>query len=72
MDLNLWSQEQFPSKFWMSLKAALGAHRYRCEYCRLNFVRFRRRKEVFSFRRWDKLREEREAIAMATNPGAPK
>lgn len=54
MDLNLWSEKDFEptrsSSFWI----ALGARKYRCEYCRLNFTSFRRRKEIFSFRRWAK------------------
>ena len=27
----------------------------RCEYCRFNFASFRRRKEVFTFKRWEKI-----------------
>jgi formylglycine-generating enzyme required for sulfatase activity len=39
----------------MSVKIVFGAHRYRCEYCRVHFASFRKRQEVFSFRRWEKM-----------------
>jgi hypothetical protein len=39
----------------------LGARPYRCEYCRINFVSFRRRLEKFSFRRWKTRNRHREA-----------
>jgi DNA-directed RNA polymerase subunit RPC12/RpoP len=52
MDLSTWTDEQYwPSEF-MKLQLRLGAHRYRCEYCRHNFVSFRPRMERFSFNRW--------------------
>ncbi len=54
MDLNLWSERDFAPTRSMSALVRLGGRRYRCEYCRVNFVSFRRRKEVFTFRRWTK------------------
>ncbi len=54
MDLNSWSGKSYEPPFWMRLKISMGAKRWRCEYCRTNFVDFRPRKEVFSFKRWEK------------------
>ncbi len=51
MDLSTWSDEDYHVPVTMRLAAALGARRYRCEYCRLNFTSFRPRKERFHFRR---------------------
>ncbi len=52
IDLNRWQESEYPATTFMSLRAALGARRYRCEYCRNNFVSFRPRRERFSFQRW--------------------
>jgi hypothetical protein len=54
MDLNAWTGKTFTPKGWVSLKVQLGAFKWRCEYCRLNFASFRKRKEVFTFSRWKK------------------
>lgn len=55
MDLNGWTGKTYTDPpFWVALKVRLGARRWRCEYCRLNFASFRKRKEVFSFKRWAK------------------
>lgn len=54
MDLNLWSEREFQGSRWMQMLIRVGARRFRCEYCRLNFVSFRKRKEIFTFRRWVK------------------
>ena len=54
MDLNGWTGRTFTPPLWMKIKIALGARRWRCEYCRLNFASFRDRKEVFTFKRWKK------------------
>ena len=56
MDLNQWTGKNYDPTFWTSVKAALGANRWRCEYCRLNFASFRKRKEVFTFKRWSNLK----------------
>jgi hypothetical protein len=53
-DLNLWRQEHWTPGWWAQMRLRFGAHRYRCEYCRVNFVSNRPRKEVFTFRRWAK------------------
>jgi DNA-directed RNA polymerase subunit RPC12/RpoP len=56
MDLNGWTGKTYTPPFlMMGLKIALGARRLRCEYCRFNFASFRRRKEVFTFKRWEKI-----------------
>ncbi len=53
MDLNTWSGRTYTNPpFQVTLKIALGAKRWRCEYCRLNFASFRKRKEIFTFQRW--------------------
>jgi hypothetical protein len=55
MDLNSWKEKAFPDPpFRVAFKVAFGARRWRCEYCRLNFASFRRRKEVFNSKRWRK------------------
>jgi hypothetical protein len=56
MDLNGWTGKTYTHPpFWVALKVSLGARKWRCEYCRLNFASFRKRKEVFTFKRWKKL-----------------
>lgn len=55
MDLAEWRGITFEPPFWTTLKLTLGAHRWRCEYCRINFASFRKRREVFTFGRWQKL-----------------
>jgi hypothetical protein len=53
MDLNGWTGKTYTNPpFWVAFKVAFGARKWRCEYCRLNFASFRRRKEVFTFKRW--------------------
>jgi DNA-directed RNA polymerase subunit RPC12/RpoP len=53
MDLNGWTGNTYTDPpAWVAFKVALGARKWRCEYCRLNFASFRRRKEVFTFKRW--------------------
>ena len=54
MDLNSWSGKTYDPPLMMRIKISLGAQRWRCEYCRKNFVDFRPRKEIFSFKRWEK------------------
>ena len=64
-DLNVWTEEQYLPNTWMKSMIKLGANRWRCEYCRHNFVDFRPRLEKFSFNRWRERRPREEA-------GAPK
>jgi hypothetical protein len=53
MDLNGWTGKTYTNPpFRVGFKVKLGARRWRCEYCRLNFASFRQRKEVFTFKRW--------------------
>jgi DNA-directed RNA polymerase subunit RPC12/RpoP len=52
MDLNQWTGKNYVPPFWAGLCIRMGAKRWRCEYCRINFASFRRRKEVFTFKRW--------------------
>lgn len=54
-DLNSWTGRTFDPPFWMAVKVAFGAHKWRCEYCRINFASFRKRKEIFTFSRWKKM-----------------
>jgi hypothetical protein len=54
MDLSVWLSKDFEPPFWNKVKLVFGGHRWRCEYCRVNFVSLRKRKEVFSFKRWEK------------------
>jgi hypothetical protein len=56
MDLSLWSEKDCRISAFMALRMSLGAKPYRCEYCRINFVSFRRRHEKFTFKRWAKRR----------------
>ena len=52
MDLNQWSGKTWKPNFWGAVKIAFGGHRWRCEYCRINFTSFRKRSEIFTFSRW--------------------
>jgi hypothetical protein len=61
LDLNDWSPKSNTPSAWTAFKIVMGARRWRCEYCRLNFASFRGRKEVFSFKRWSRLNPERVA-----------
>ncbi len=47
LDLSRWSLEDYHVSFFSSLLLNLGANPYRCEYCRVNFVSFRKRKERY-------------------------
>ena len=58
MDLGIWPESHYRLPTFRSILLQLGANPYRCEYCRYNFVSFRRRKERFSFHRWKKERDE--------------
>jgi hypothetical protein len=52
MDLNKWTGHTYVAPFWVEFRTKMGANRWRCEYCRINFASFRPRKEVFTFKRW--------------------
>jgi len=54
MDLNRWTGRTYDPPLRVAIKTALGAKRWRCEYCRLNFASFRDRKEAFTLSRWKK------------------
>ena len=55
-DLNGWTGKTYTHPpFWVRFKVSLGAHKFRCEYCRLNFAAFRPRLEVFTFKRWKRM-----------------
>jgi hypothetical protein len=69
MDLNRWTGESYQPKGITALKVTLGANRFRCEYCRLNFASFRKRKEVFSFHRWERIEAERRTAQDAATGG---
>lgn len=44
MDLTTWDLKYYRVGSWMEFKIWLGAHRWRCEPCRKNFVSWRSRK----------------------------
>jgi hypothetical protein len=54
MDLNHWRPEHWTPGWWGRMRIRFGAHRYRCEYCRVNFVSIRPQREKFTFRRWQR------------------
>lgn len=61
MDLNAWTGKTYTNPpAWVAFRIRLGARRWRCEYCRLNFAGFRKRKEVFTFQRWKKFGQHAE------------
>jgi hypothetical protein len=59
MDLSRWSKNDYHITFFASLMLRLGANPYRCAYCRVNFVSFRKRKERYVPRR----RKQRSAVS---------
>jgi hypothetical protein len=61
MDLHAWTGKTSTPRGWMWLKVQRGANKWRCEYCRLNFASFRKRKEVFTFSRWKNRNPDRGA-----------
>ncbi len=61
MDLNLWQAHHYTARGWMAFLLNLGGKRMRCEYCRLNFVSLRNRKEHFTFSRWTRQQAQRES-----------
>lgn len=64
MDLNGWTGKTYTNPpFWVALKVKLGARKWRCEYCRLNFASFWKRKEVFTFKRWKRFGPQAEEAA---------
>jgi hypothetical protein len=67
MDLNTWTGESCPPRGITKFKTSLGANKFRCEYCRLNFASFRKRKEVFSFHRWERIEAATKAAAGDTS-----
>ena len=68
MDLNDWSPKSNTPSAWTAFKIVMGARRWRCEYCRINFASFRGRKEVFSFKRWSRRNPDRVAESGAAKP----
>ncbi|HWR52003.1 MAG TPA: hypothetical protein VN428_12900, partial [Bryobacteraceae bacterium] len=42
-----WSEEDYRAPALQNLRIALGAHRFRCEYCRVNFTSFRPRMQRY-------------------------
>ena len=47
MDLSRWSRNDYRVTFFGGLRLSLGANPYRCAYCRVNFISFRKRKERY-------------------------
>ena len=72
MDLARWSREDYRISFFRSLMLGLGAKPYRCEYCRVNFVSFRRRKEKYDpQRRRAQRKRTQTAVAARQAPTDP-
>jgi hypothetical protein len=74
MDLNGWTGKTHQPGAWTAVKVALGAFKWRCEYCRINFASFRKRREPFTFSRWKKrnpdlVAEKPAEVAAAENSG---
>jgi hypothetical protein len=46
-DLSTWDLKHYRATRWMHFQMLLGAHRWRCEVCRSNFVSLRPRKEKY-------------------------
>jgi hypothetical protein len=76
MDLNGWTGKTYHPTGWTKIKVFFGANKWRCEYCRLNFASFRKRKEPFTFSRWKKrnpnLVAEKPAEVPAVETAAPE
>jgi hypothetical protein len=71
MDLNGWTGKTFTDPpLWVALKVSLGARKWRCEYCRLNFASFRGRRDVFTFKRWKKSQPHVQRFSV--KPASPK
>jgi hypothetical protein len=47
MDLSAWDAKYYRVGWWTSFRVWLGAHRWRCEPCRVNFVSWRMRREKY-------------------------
>ena len=43
-ELVTWPEKYFRASIWRSLMYTFGAHRYRCNACRCNFISFRPQK----------------------------
>lgn len=71
MDLSRWNKNDYRVSFFTSLALSLGGNPYRCEYCRVNFVSFRKRKERYDPRRRKQKRKHGESAAGARQPGPP-
>jgi hypothetical protein len=46
-DLSSWDLKYYRTSSWMQVQMWFGAHRWRCEVCRCNFVSLRPRKEKY-------------------------
>jgi hypothetical protein len=50
-DLSRWSEDFYDVPLRRRIAIAFGAHKFRCEYCRVNFVSFRPRLIAYRRRR---------------------
>jgi hypothetical protein len=71
MDLSRWNKNDYRVSFFTSLALSLGGNPYRCEYCRVNFVSFRKRKERYDPQRRKQKRKHGESAGGARQPGPP-
>jgi hypothetical protein len=65
LDLSRWNRDDYHVSFFKGLLLNLGGNPYRCEYCRVNFVSFRKRKERYNPQR---RREQRKRDRSAGSP----
>jgi hypothetical protein len=59
--LSRWSRNDYQVTFFTSVFLTLGGNPYRCEYCRVNFVSFRKRKERYDPRKRKQARKHGES-----------
>ncbi len=70
MDLSRWSEDDYYVPLARRILLRLGAHPYRCEYCRVNFVSFRSRRERYRSRRQRRAEEQTATAAPKSNATA--
>jgi DNA-directed RNA polymerase subunit RPC12/RpoP len=46
-DLSTWDPSRYRTTTWISIRLWFGAHRWRCERCRINFASWRPRRQKY-------------------------
>jgi hypothetical protein len=59
-ELTRWNEEYRRPPVYNRLKLLLGAHRYRCEFCRVNFASFRRARKIYTWKQYQQMRRTSE------------